>query len=463
MNLVLLKGYNNYFNRRFKYDRYVSGYKNAASSYDELENYNFNPNDGVRTTIVVGNTVLLEGNYDYLLVVNPSEGPFVSAPTSRWFVIDSKRTRLGQYELTLKRDSVADKIGAIRNAPMFVQKGIITNENNPLLFNREGMTYNEIKQSELLLQDKSKCAWIVGYIPRDAYPSGQKVSAYIRGIGTADETVNHLSDWQFYNYVINNTALELDTVRINIAGFGSVTPGGAEIFQYNTFTWNKNSCSINPQVTYMNPVRPSRYNSIVEDANGTFSELFDDTILTAVKSKCSFGGQVLLSKQQKESLMATNHKIIYDMETQTYYEVSIEHTDIAGNTPSGYLNINANDLSSLSDWIVSYDGRPTVEYVKTTVIKVSLIPLEHTVECTITPSASRYHLEDSPYDMFCIPYGDNVAIHIAGGDTITANKIAGLAIATEICKASGDVYDLQLLPYCPIQSIILSDGIHPGE
>ena len=48
-------------------------------------------------------------------------------------------------------------------APMVVNRAMITNENNPLLFNSEGFTFNQIKKSETLLQDRTKMPWYILY------------------------------------------------------------------------------------------------------------------------------------------------------------------------------------------------------------------------------------------------------------------------------------------------------------
>ena len=53
------------------------------------------------------------------------------------------------------------------NAPCFVEKGTISDAANPLLFNSEGMKFNEIKKDEILLKDNSKSAWLVGYLKKD--------------------------------------------------------------------------------------------------------------------------------------------------------------------------------------------------------------------------------------------------------------------------------------------------------
>ena len=71
----------------------------------------------------------------------------------------------------------------------------------------------------------------------------------------------------------------------------------------------------------------------------------------------------------------------------------------------------------------------------------------------------RNHLVDAPYDMFCIPYNDNLYIKNVGL-SIYPSKEAGLAIATEISNTLGAdaLYDIQILPYCPVRQYIQNDN-----
>ena len=70
MQLLLLH-YNNYFNRIIKNKYTVPEYKSADSNYKEVSNVNFNPGDGVSTSLVLGlgqNGSLFEGDeFDYLV------------------------------------------------------------------------------------------------------------------------------------------------------------------------------------------------------------------------------------------------------------------------------------------------------------------------------------------------------------------------------------------------------------
>ena len=53
MQLLLLH-YNNYFNRIIKKKETIADYKAADTNYKEVSNINFNPGDGVTTSLVLG-------------------------------------------------------------------------------------------------------------------------------------------------------------------------------------------------------------------------------------------------------------------------------------------------------------------------------------------------------------------------------------------------------------------------
>ena len=70
MQLLLLH-YNNYFNRIIKKENTIADYKTADADYKEASNINFNPGDGINTSLVLGlgqNGSLFEGDeFDYLV------------------------------------------------------------------------------------------------------------------------------------------------------------------------------------------------------------------------------------------------------------------------------------------------------------------------------------------------------------------------------------------------------------
>ena len=74
-------------------------------------------------------------------------------------------------------------------------------------------------------------------------------------------------------------------------------------------------------------------------------------------------------------------------------------------------------------------------------------------------NSNRSHLNDSPYDMFCIPFSDTLKLRF-GSTEFTCSKNIALSMASEIARdlGSGTVYDVQLLPYCPNRSLIVNSS-----
>ena len=198
MQLLLLH-YNNYFNRIIKKKDSIEDYKAADSDYKEVSNINFNPGDGVNTSIVLGlgQTGQLFGKYEFDYLVAYEVVDNVNVINSRWFILEQDRKRSGQYELTLKRDVIVDNYIDVVNSPMFIEKGFIDDVNDPLLYNSESMNLNQIKQLEMPLKDETQSGWVVGYIPSDAFPKVEpaydRVEKKVTIPMSADITVDGLS------------------------------------------------------------------------------------------------------------------------------------------------------------------------------------------------------------------------------------------------------------------------------
>lgn len=208
MDANLLR-FNSYFNRKLIVYDQLSQYT-AASSYSVAYNgVNFNPGDGVSASLVIGTSdaQALETFYyglDYA-VMSVTETPVgsstpVTTIISRWFVMRAQRLRNGQYELTLRRDVLADNYNKVKNSPVFVEKAIITDKSDPLLYNSESMGFNQIKISETELKDDTGCGWVVGYIPQDAFKDAPKeISKDVSYNSTPDYTVSGINSWAYYN------------------------------------------------------------------------------------------------------------------------------------------------------------------------------------------------------------------------------------------------------------------------
>lgn len=69
MNLLYLKKFNNYYNRRVKYYSSVDEYIALSEDYSYNASVDFNPGDGV-TTVKTANLPSVSFNPDYLLVLD---------------------------------------------------------------------------------------------------------------------------------------------------------------------------------------------------------------------------------------------------------------------------------------------------------------------------------------------------------------------------------------------------------
>jgi hypothetical protein len=154
MTLYILN-YNNYFNRQVKKEDNVAAYLPYVVT--KVEHVSFNPADGVHTTQIINQYT----SGDYLVCSEDDTNV-----TSRWFILEAGRMRQGQYNLVLKRDNVADHLDTILDAPAFIEKGMLEDD-DPMIVNDEGMQTNKVKIRETLLKDETKIPWIVGYINKD--------------------------------------------------------------------------------------------------------------------------------------------------------------------------------------------------------------------------------------------------------------------------------------------------------
>lgn len=480
MTLYILE-YNNYYNRIVKKEDSLSAYlEYVLGTYEGV--INWNPNDGVNTTYVLNHPVD-EG--DYLLVVDDT-----NTIVSRWFIIESARLRNGQYQLTLVRDVMVDYYDNIINAPAFIEKATVVDIDDPAIYNNEDMTFNQIKQREILLKDPTKCAWVVGYIPRDSFtdPNGQDITVEIPSAGSADITVNGLSNYEYYQYVDKNVAsLGSATYRVKTRSYSSAITTGTIIWYHVYFNFDMNGNPITEQINLLGtgPREPAEFKTTpLQTPSLTVEYSFGNSNLSskgnAIKNRIVNGykphidelnnalasGSDLVSTSTLEDIRNDNGKVLYDSSTGNYYRINVtqvdSQTDISQNVIQGSRLFNLlNSYLDKTDISNNPDGTTfSVEgYSQTYTIVLEI--LTETVKVHIGPS--RYHLEDSPYDMFAIPYPVDEDITIYQNGAVLTSDVRGNAaiqIAVGIPPAAGSstIFDIQLLPYCPVSYVITADN-----
>ena len=471
LNLYYLH-FNNYYNRIIKKFDTLSQYL-VEPYYDNVltESAAFNPNDSVETVQIVN--ITMNGNnftYDYMVAGTTTN------IVSRWFIMEAKRKRNGQYELKLRRDLFADSYPNVMNAPAFIEKATL-NQNDPMIFNKEDMTFNQIKTSEKLLKDETGCAWVVGYIPRDSFTSNTPINGSVILEHAADYTYASLNSFPLYSLVgntYNGAPLRVDyKTRIDSYSTSSalelVYGDNSTVLNSTTSGYKFNNSELN--FNYSNRNNPGFINEI----NYLASKLYGKASwFSAVPTMFSLAKQYTnysasdYNNVTESDIISYENKVIYA--GGIYYRVNINRSlnVIKGTTtinPSSALitdywkpNLDLN-FGTSSSWVTGTPSNTTfaLDYYYYT-YNVALDQIFTDAEVTL--DNNRYHLEDSPYDMFCIPYSDDLKIYQNGTQILTANKSIALNMAVEITRnaGAGTVYDVQLLPYCPVRYMIQSNG-----
>ena len=167
------------------------------------------------------------------------------------------------------------------------------------------------------------------------------------------------------------------------------------------------------------------------------------------------------------ALRRLQDKIILDSSTNTYYRISIISTSegspitVTSSMTGGQTALTA--LKNAMHYPNGAGGSLQGEYATFTASNSSTsyaIQLTNVgVSLYVDLNSDRAHLNDAPYDMFCIPFSDTLKLK-SGSTTFTCSKNVALSMATEIAKdlGSGTVYDVQLLPYCPNRTLVVKSS-----
>ena len=522
---IYLLHYNNYFNRTVKKagDLILNYVQDLSLGIDfvRFENTNFVPGDGVLTSLVLGTGDKLSlladldiSTFDYLLVAEHFDDATEAnnAPViSRWFIMECDRTRLNQYIVGLRRDVLVDNLSAVVDAPVYIEKATIKDVNNPLLFNSENLSVNQIKQAEYPIKDETQSGWVVGYVPRDSFSEQTPVDSDVFLAAPADIEVSGISSWPFWKnvlglnpngeYLIGNNGINEIRFR-NKSRYGRTAYStGTNTYFAKRYVYFETGTELNDQNAFVRNIQTGSVSGAPAQGNlaswyegWTGQEYMAYTAPTAASEVGFFGtsavptlvgniynntifkdyiaiflhSQAGIEVGETAGLRALDTKIIKDTSTNIYYRINVKsrtETDYIPVTTSisigtNIINFINNNLTrtGLTPWSYTFTGnlssgeielRPTAtEY---------WIELEQlALSLRVNIDNQRAHLEDAQYDMFCIPYSDSLKLY-DGTDTFTCNKSVALTMATAIGAktGTGNLYDIQLLPYCPCREAVL--------
>lgn len=469
MTLLLLQ-FNNYYNRQIKVYDTMAEYMEAATSYSQESDINFNPGNGISTSVVV-NSGTEQRQYDYVVAFEWSEEERNFKLDSRWWVLDAKRNAYGQYTLDLYRDVIADNYEDVVNSVSFIEKATLTNINDPAIYNKEEITFNEIKQREIMIKDESQVPWIVGYVARDAEMAGDITSAISAATEDYQLTVAGISNWAHYGKIYNVNPVAKTTLRV-------VRKLEDDVFNGHTWVFDDKSINYIPagQESSIEALGDGEYVGVyvfgdMDARKGYFYNTPENWILKDIVKDSTY--QNLLNNfitnnyvvGNGEELAALNGKRIKDTLSNRIYEISIETTSVnpsyAFRTDMAAYQYLLNHVNlQYNDYIGADNPHNAWEY-SYTAEEMKVVLKEITNDIKLTLIQERTHLSDQPYDMFCIPAGTLTIRNKPMDAGYRCNGDIAIRIAQEIAvKFDANVYDIQLLPYCPVREMLSDEDIN---
>jgi hypothetical protein len=474
MTLYILK-YNNYYNRILKKEATLEAYMSHVLY--ELQQVNFNPNDHIYTEHIIG-AGDYDGRGDYLLVVDD-----YNEIVSRWFIIEAVRTRGGQYKLELYRDTLVDYYDKIIDSPVFIEKAYL-NDNDPLIFNNENMSFNQIKKGEYLLKGELDTPWLVAYLPR--YHNGEGDSGTTKEFNvwkgtfdldpdyTVDGTYSKMSDYEYYDYSTNK-----GTDKKDYRYYDPETEFAFSIYyKRNDKTLRSLNIYKNRYLVHDIPIIDVRETDYYLppadlDLNAIDWKPLWESMFTMLNTYNTIEPKTLLpinsytglgSYEGYKTLLAEGGKAyeiggeIYKVSTNGSQEYEFYHTKA----------INKNDALGLWCWNNVWKKLGFTAADESTNRKQTLLTWDFTlptISLTLSDIAvgkvsydftyDKIITEASPYEILVAPYKNITLTH--GGESIGHDGSIAMNWFIDLAKAEGAVYDIQIVPFVGIDSADVSE------
>ena len=509
---IVLYNFNKYYNRKIKrlasfadYEALITPGENTPAQFKgfKREFRNFDFSDGVYAKHVINIAKNEPLGYkteqpDYFVLEESyTEGEGEEATTttkvSRWFVLEAVRVRGNQYELSLRRDLLADYYNEVMTAPVFIQRGSPQVYYDPAIFNKEGFSFNQIKKSELLLNRNdlsgNQSGWVVGYINREDTPSEikdcnvkQEINLVVPNYDDLPAKIKSLLN-NGYGY-LNEPLTARCAMPIKKLGNNQIGESG----NYSYYDIGFNIGSNGRLVTSTLYSTTSRDGALPLFQYTEQGNLFEwDDILAYFREWFNYGGSIVTAFQAQitalsrsydfDNAFLTSYQDTYYLKDGKYYKIHFATTgesDIYRKQYTGAQLTGSYDslCSAIYDMIFYLYNSPNViqnpnlnvnQYgisIERSMPKYSIIAEEvDNTTFQVTIPATRNQLLDAPYDMFVMPIGA-MNVKLSGGTTFTTFLNTSIAAARGIAAkgTSSRILDVQILPYCPFPEVFDSNG-----
>ena len=455
MEQIYILNYNNYSNRQIKRPLDLLSAYNKYIVYQETK-CNFNENDKINTTYVAGRSSnSYDGTGNYCLVTDYDDSQYIA---SRWFIISQYKTRGGQWQLTLKRDTISDYYQEFLSTIANIKRGIVSTDNK-LIYNNENFNLNQIKTNEDLLKDETGCSWIVGYYTEqssgtDNFPL--TASANISQIETVtyDDTYeNFVNDFRTMTSPIELRYHDED---------GNITGYNPDI--YYTIEYDSKAGIHYNSKFYLNNLNQITTTKIKSTASGATIKTLPLDISTLDKYQLYSNSLQLISSNYDSSVIKqyNNKYVKFTDGTIKYVSFNFRYADrtrvltTSNSLYTYFYNQLINQFGTATIPLNTFINAITFNYKQ----GIWSLEIKDVAEgmYNISIDTNKKELIDAPYKMFCMPYG---TIDITVGTTkITTQSKVNMAIAQALNTKYGETFikDLQLLPYCPCREYIQADG-----
>ena len=450
---LLITQYNNYGNRQYLKSNTLQDYDTPDAKY--ITNVNFCTGDGLLMNYIAN----IDDNIEYDYLVEYSGMSSNGVIRSRWFIIERRRIRNGQSALTLKRDVLADFSADILKATIFIERGWCLN-NNPLIFNQEPLSVNQIKQSEILLKDKTNSAWYVAYLAKNFFgetPADKQISL--------TQTKNH--DLQFGStdaLLAAYPGSTLDTPTAVTYDFRDVT------FQFDT---GLAESSFGYYRWYVNSNKADGHFVDATSQGGLYfakdyvaaNNYLNNNLLSA--ETLSAAARKDYSAVDGSNLWAVNGlvaRIGTDDATAQYYKMSVSITSDTTLTSQAGTNLTMaiNGLINGAKTAGVFAGTNPSGY-PITAVKKNIVAVWTNITASITGTlkSGAPLAANSPYYVLTWPQSDIYVATSATSQYVCRGSRYGAMLAQQLISQYGSgVIDIQLLPYFAIPGNL--DGSYPA-
>ena len=455
--------FNNYYNRKIIFYDSLDDYELNSEAYGIIEDVNFNPNDGLNAHLIVNTNKLTgRGEFDNIpdyLVITEHESTEIMA---RWFILSVNRTTGNQYDFTIRRDVISDHFETLKNCPIYVNKGYLK-ESDPLIFNDEGLTFNQIKVSDELINDTyHDTAWVIGYMdnsasanditgtPVDApanYKTLAQIATIIGGNMTEQDLIDAINGSIEFNADNKFKIFYSKRAELQTAVFAENIANGDLAF--NEIYYNPASYWGQYPVGDKLPMSVG-WGDIVTN-NQTWLNNNTNIILNAILNHHGVKYHTTSELNDLGLILRdeNNNIILYG---GRYYHLRM----VAQGTSQIKFDFNSKigefaQMTQDAGWTTIYDNG--LYYIEFQAMTFTL-QLEEIATTAIKTNISSTHntLRDAPFSAFAIPFNTKQPFYYGGHyfDHITGDSVLDIVNAIAKALTTSKLYDLQLVPYCPI-------------